>query len=210
MRDIMRQLCEWEKIEVLEGNTQVDHIYLVLPVPPKYSISEAVGLIKGMNVFEIIGTVGRDEKIPPARQTGADLVVNYRRQRFSEIVNEATNSRGVDLILDLMGGNTSQESLECLATFGRIVNFNSSGDEDGTVNTRLLHASCRSVPGFSLYTTLRYRPERIQKTAACVLPMLEKKQIYLFVWGAYPLGSTGKAHELIENRNIAEKLLLKP
>jgi putative transposase len=53
MRDIIRQLCEWKKIEILEGNIQVDHIHLVLSVPPKYSLSEAVGFIKGKSAIKI-------------------------------------------------------------------------------------------------------------------------------------------------------------
>lgn len=163
-----------------------------------------------MGAKQIIGTVGSEEKIPPARQAGADLVVNYRKQRFSQIANEATNGQGADLILDPVGGDTFQESLACLAMFGRIVNFNNSGGEGGTVNTRQLHASCRSVLGFSLGTTLRHRPEIIQETAAHVLPMLEKKHIQLFVWGAYPLESAGKAHEEIQSRKTVGKLLLKP
>ena len=170
----------------------------------------AIQMARLMGAKQIIGTVGSDEKIQPARQAGADLVINYREQRFSEIANEATNGQGVDLILDPVGGNTFQESLACLAMFGRIVNFNNSGGEGGTVNTRQLHASCRSVLGFSLGTTLRYRPERIQKTAAYVMPMLGKKQIRFFVWGTYPLEYAGKAHELIESRKTVGKLLLQP
>ena len=43
VRDIIRQLAEWRGIDILEGNVQIDHIHLVLSVPPKYSISETVG-----------------------------------------------------------------------------------------------------------------------------------------------------------------------
>jgi putative transposase len=53
VRDIIRQLCEWKKIEILEGNIQIDHIHLVLEIPPKYSISEAVGFIKGKSAIKL-------------------------------------------------------------------------------------------------------------------------------------------------------------
>ncbi|MFP4453025.1 MAG: IS200/IS605 family transposase [Desulfobacterales bacterium] len=53
MRDIIRQLCEWKKFEILEGNIQVDQIHLVLSVPPKYSIAEAVCFIKGKSAIKI-------------------------------------------------------------------------------------------------------------------------------------------------------------
>ena len=53
VRDIIRQLCEWKKIQILEGNVQVDHIHLVLEIPPKYSISEAIGFIKGKSAIKL-------------------------------------------------------------------------------------------------------------------------------------------------------------
>ena len=53
VRDIIRQLCEWKKIEILEGNIQIDHIHLVLEIPSKYSISEAVGFLKGKSAIKL-------------------------------------------------------------------------------------------------------------------------------------------------------------
>jgi len=53
VREIIRQLCEWKKVEILEGNIQHDHVHLVLSVPPKYSISEFVGFIKGKGAIKI-------------------------------------------------------------------------------------------------------------------------------------------------------------
>jgi putative transposase len=53
VREIIRQLCEWKKIEILEGNIQIDHIHLVLEIPPKYSISEAVGFLKGKSAIKL-------------------------------------------------------------------------------------------------------------------------------------------------------------
>ena len=53
VRDIIRELTEWRKIEILEGNVQVDHIHLVLSIPPKYSIAEAIGFLKGKSAIKI-------------------------------------------------------------------------------------------------------------------------------------------------------------
>lgn len=52
-RNIIRELCKWKKVEILAGNIQVDHIHLVVSVPPKYSISEFVGFIKGKSAIKI-------------------------------------------------------------------------------------------------------------------------------------------------------------
>jgi len=50
---IIKQLCEWKHIEILEGNVQEDHVHLVLSIPPKYSVSEAVGFLKGKSAIKI-------------------------------------------------------------------------------------------------------------------------------------------------------------
>ena len=56
VRDIIKQLCEWKKVEILEGNVQIDHIHLVLSFPPKYSVSEVVGFLKGKSAIKIFDT----------------------------------------------------------------------------------------------------------------------------------------------------------
>ena len=50
---LMRQLCEWKKVGVLEGNVQADHIHLVLEIPPKYAVSEVVGFLKGKSAIKV-------------------------------------------------------------------------------------------------------------------------------------------------------------
>ena len=57
VRDIIKQLCEWKQVEILEGSVQIDHIPLVLSIPPKYSLSELVGFLKGKSAALIHRTV---------------------------------------------------------------------------------------------------------------------------------------------------------
>jgi putative transposase len=51
--EIIRQLCEWKKVDIVEASIQPDHIHLVLSVPPKYSISEVIGFLKGKSAIKI-------------------------------------------------------------------------------------------------------------------------------------------------------------
>ncbi len=53
VRDVIKQLCEWKKVEILEGSVQADHLHLVLSFPPKTSISEVVGFLKGKSAIKI-------------------------------------------------------------------------------------------------------------------------------------------------------------
>ncbi len=51
--DLHRQLCDWKKLEILEMNIQEDHVHLVLSIPPKFSVSEVVGFLKGKSTIKI-------------------------------------------------------------------------------------------------------------------------------------------------------------
>ena len=50
---VIKKLCEWKKVEILEGSVQADHLHLVLSFPPKYSISEVLGFLKGKSTIKI-------------------------------------------------------------------------------------------------------------------------------------------------------------
>ena len=53
VRDIIRQLCEWKEIEIFEGRVMSDHIHLVVSIPPKYGVSEALGFVKGKSAIKV-------------------------------------------------------------------------------------------------------------------------------------------------------------
>ena len=53
LRAIIRQLCEWKQVEILAGNVQIDHIHLVISFPPKYSVAEVMGFLKGKSAIKL-------------------------------------------------------------------------------------------------------------------------------------------------------------
>ena len=53
IREIIRQLCEWRKIEILAGNVQTDHVHMVISFPPKYSVAEVIGFLKGKSAIKV-------------------------------------------------------------------------------------------------------------------------------------------------------------
>ena len=53
VRDIIRQLCEWRNVKIVAGNVQKDHIHLLLSIPPKYSVADMVGFLKGKSAIKI-------------------------------------------------------------------------------------------------------------------------------------------------------------
>ncbi|MEW9123479.1 MAG: NADPH:quinone oxidoreductase family protein [Thermotaleaceae bacterium] len=169
----------------------------------------AIQFAKLLGATKVIGTVSSDEKAAVARKMGADMVINYREGKFADKVNEATDGKGVDIILDSVGGEVFNESLNCLAMYGRIVNYNSSSGTGGTVNTKQIHPTCRSVLGYSIGTTQKHRPESLQETAKHVIPLLEQGKINFLISETYPLEEAPKAHQAIESRKSVGKILLK-
>ena len=53
VHETIEELCRWRKLDLLEGNVQVDHVHLVLGIPPKYSVSEVVGYLKGKSAIRV-------------------------------------------------------------------------------------------------------------------------------------------------------------
>ncbi|MBN2135256.1 MAG: zinc-binding dehydrogenase [Acidobacteria bacterium] len=72
---------------------------------------------------KVITTVGSQVKIKTAKNNGADYVINYREQRFEEEVLKITNNRGVDIILDPIGGKILKKDFACLSDTGRVILF---------------------------------------------------------------------------------------
>ncbi|HEX6923316.1 MAG TPA: quinone oxidoreductase [Bacillales bacterium] len=170
----------------------------------------AIQLAKILGAGKIIGTVGRDEKKETARQAGADEVINYEKENFVELVQEMTEGRGADLILDSIAGETGEKSMECLAMYGRMVNFGNAGGRPANFQTKDLHASCRAVLGFSLGTTRNRRPELLQDTAERVLRFLAEERLKMVIGKRIPLSEAQEAHEWIESRKSTGKVILVP
>ncbi|UFU00685.1 zinc-binding dehydrogenase [Radiobacillus kanasensis] len=166
----------------------------------------AIQLAKYMGAGEIIGTVSHLDKAPVALEAGADQIITYKD--FVQKVNEKTNDHGVDIVLDSISGKISEASLECLAPYGRLIHFGNSSGEVGSFHTTDLHASCRSVLGFSLGTTRNKKPELIGELAKEVIPLLASKVIDMKVGEVFPLEEAAEAHRKMESRTHTGKIVL--
>ncbi len=113
----------------------------------------AIQLAKLLGARTVIGTIGSETKRKIALDAGADYVICHQTEDFVEKVNELTNGEGVNIILDSISGTVSERSLNCLAFYGRLVHFGNASGEIGNFQTKDLHASCRSILGFSFGTT---------------------------------------------------------
>ncbi|GAB7386854.1 quinone oxidoreductase [Bacillaceae bacterium] len=168
----------------------------------------AVQLAKILGARMVIGTVGSDAKKAVAQEAGADHVINYEKEDFVSRVRALTDGRGADVILDSLAGEVAEKSLECLATYGRLVNFGIASGVPGRILTTDLHASCRSVLGFSLGTTRKQRPHLLAEAAEKVLSYLAEGRLRMFIGQRFALAEAAAAHRLVENRLSTGKVLL--
>jgi len=169
----------------------------------------AIQLAKLLGAGTVIGTVGNMTKMSAAIDAGADHVICYESEDFAEKVNELTDGNGADVILDSISGWVTEKSIDCLAYYGRLVNFGiANGDTPGIVKSTDLHSSCRSVLGFSLGTTRKRRPHLLQDTAEKVLPYLADGRLQMKIGARYSLEEAAKAHELVESRQSIGKVLI--
>lgn len=168
----------------------------------------AIQLAKLLGAGKVIGTVGNRNKEEIALEAGADHVICYEEDDFASSVNELTNGLGADVILDSISGRVSERSMDCLASYGRLIHFGNSSGAVGSFQTKDLHASCRSVLGFSLGTTRSKRPYLLRDTADKVLPYLADGRLKMNIGRRFPLEEAAQAHEWVESRQSTGKVLL--
>lgn len=170
----------------------------------------AIQLAKILGAAQVIGVVSSDEKAAFALEAGADHAINASKHDFVKQVLEITHGKGVDVILDSISGKVTEQSLQCLAWYGRLVHFGNSSGEVANIQTKDLHASCRSVLGFSLGTTRLQRPHLLREVADKVLGYIKNGSLRIKIGHKFSLQEASLAHRLIESRKSKGKVLLIP
>jgi NADPH2:quinone reductase len=170
----------------------------------------AIQLAKILGAGTIIGTVSREDKIPVALKAGADYVIDTSKEDFVKAVLAITQGKGVDLILDSIAGEVTERGLKCLAPYGRLVQFGNASGQVASFQTKDLHASCRSVLGFSFGTTRKLRPELARNVSEKVLGYIQEGRLRIVIGHQFPLEEARSAQEVVESRGSKGKVLLIP
>ncbi|MGG3470949.1 NADPH:quinone oxidoreductase family protein [Neobacillus pocheonensis] len=169
----------------------------------------AVQLAKLFGAGKVIATASSSEKLELAREMGADVLINYTESDWEEQVLEATNGKGVNVALEMAGGEVFHKTLKCLATFGRLVIFGvASGDQPKFYPSSLI-ARNQSVIGFFLPQIMR-KPELLQPSLVELLTHLGQGKLRLTIGGVFPLEDAAKVHTLLQSRKTLGKLILEP
>lgn len=158
----------------------------------------------------VIGTVSTEEKAALAKEVGADHVILYTRMDFEREVKNITSGAGVDVVYDSVGRTTFEKSLNCLRKRGMMVLFGQSSGpvapfEPGILNSKGSLYITR--PGLPHYIASR---EELVWRAGDVLGWVADHRLKLRVDRTYLLKEAARAHQALENRQTAGKVILQP
>jgi NADPH2:quinone reductase len=157
----------------------------------------------------VLATAGSDEKCQACRELGADHAINYRTEDFVAATKAATAGRGVNLTLDMVGGDYIDRNYEAAADQGRIVQIAFLNGPKATVNFSRLMLKRLTHTGSTL------RPRTVAEKAAIaaelqekVWPLLDAGRCKPLISATFPLAEAAQAHRLMESSAHIGKIVL--
>lgn len=168
----------------------------------------AIQLAKAFGA-KVVTTAGSQEKCEACTKLGADRAINYREENFLDVVKEETGKRGVDVILDMVGGDYIAQNIRALGDDGRLVNIGYQNGSEVTLDMMRVMLKRLTLTG----STLRIRPNEVKGAIAVqlegkVLPLLASGQVKVIVDSTFPLHDAAKAHAHMETSNHIGKIIL--
>lgn len=169
----------------------------------------AVQLAKIFGAGKVIGTGSNEEKLAFAQKMGADYTVNYTEAGWEKEVKELTNGKGVDVALEMAGGDIFHKTVQCLAPFGRLIIYGVASGEQAKFYPSTLMKYNQSVIGFFL-PQIMTKQDLYKRSLLELFEWTEKGEIELNIGGVFPLEEAKYVHEILQGRKTTGKLVLVP
>ncbi len=166
----------------------------------------AIQLIKAWGAT-VYTTAGSDEKCQACEKLGATKAINYKKENFAEVIRGIAG--GVDVILDMIGGDYTSDNLSILKPEGRLVLINFMRGDAATIKLSHIMQKRLTVTG----STLRIRDATFKTNIAnslkeTVWPWLSSGKVKPVVYQTFPLEKADEAHRLIESSSHIGKIVL--
>jgi len=168
----------------------------------------AIQMAKAMGI-RVFTTAGSDKKCQSCLNLGAEIAINYHDADFVEVIKDATNKKGVDVILDMVGGDYIAKNFKIAALEGRIVNIAYLQGPVAKVNFLPVMLKRLTVTGSTL------RPQSADTKAAIannlkefIWPLIESIEIKPVIAQCFPLEQATEAHTLMESNKHIGKIVL--
>ncbi|MCX7067692.1 MAG: NAD(P)H-quinone oxidoreductase [Methylococcales bacterium] len=168
----------------------------------------AIQLAKAFGA-KVIVTAGSAAKCKACLELGADAAINYHERDFVEVINQLTQNKGVDVILDIIGGDYFPRNLKCLAYDGRLVQIALQSGIKSEINLLPIMVKRLTITG----STLRARDDAFKADIANKLhknvwPLLATGKISPVIYTTFALDEAELAHELMESSRHIGKIIL--
>ena len=170
----------------------------------------AIQMVRAMG-GKVFTTAGSEEKCRFAEELGAERAINYKNEDFEQVIREATHGEGVDVILDMIGGDYTPKNIDLLKTEGRLVMINAMKGKTAEVDLLKVMRKRLVITG----STLRAREASFkhaiaQKLEQHIWPFIASKQIKPVVYKTFGCGHAAEAHTLMETSSHIGKIILDP
>ena len=154
-------------------------------------------------------TAGTDEKCRACQELGAEAAINYKTSDFVDVISQLTSGRGVNVILDMVGGDYLERNLKTLAVDGRLVQIGLQGGSRSNIDLRLVMQRRLTLTG----STLRNRSVAEKAAIARdlekhVWPLLASGTVKPIIDRTLPLEQAAEAHRLLESGEVVGKIVL--
>ncbi len=158
----------------------------------------------------VLATASSDEKLERLKEFGLDYGINYKTSNFIERARELTDGRGVDLVVDSVGGKTLEGSIASLAYRGRAITVGRAGRDETPPDLGMLGAGNRSLTGVFLGAELAVNRERVYGVIARLIDDVAKGELRVVIARTFALSDAAGAHEYIESRQAVGRVILVP
>ncbi len=154
-------------------------------------------------------TVGSSEKADACRRAGADRVINYHEEDFVEVLKQATDGNGVNVVLDMVGGDYIPRNLKSLAVEGRLVQIAFLKGSRVELDTMPIMRKRLTFTGSTLRPRSRAEKADIAKALQDkVWPLLDQGLCHPVIHATFPLEQAAEAHRLMESSKHIGKIML--
>ncbi|HEX6464007.1 MAG TPA: NAD(P)H-quinone oxidoreductase [Vicinamibacterales bacterium] len=162
---------------------------------------------RGVTVF---ATAGSKEKCEACVHLGATRAIDYRHEDFVEAVKLETGGEGVDVILDIIGGDYLQRNLSCLRLNGRLVQIGLMSEAKSIVDLRPVLQKRLTITASTLRARTPAEKGAIARAVeANVWPLIERGEVRPIVQATYPLARAADAHRQLESGRVIGKVVLR-
>jgi NADPH:quinone reductase len=158
----------------------------------------------------VIATAGGPEKVGICRKLGAEIATDYREENFIEVVKEATEGRGADVVFDPVGGDTFDGSRRCIAFEGRILVIGFAGGRIAEAPTNHVLVKNYSVVGMHWGLYNRVMPDLIRSTHDELVQLYEDGKIDPLIFRIVPFEELPEALKLLGSRGTYGKIVMRP